>query len=275
MPKPKSKKPEEPDKPEKPKPLDIETLDDGDGPMVLDGRNRYDACLIAGVEPRFRVLSDNINPQDHLISKNLMRRSSSKLERAIYAARMVTVEHGGDRRSGSRPQNEVLKIITRADAARRIGVSQIAVERATFILDHCVPELLAGIDVGIDWLTLGFAHKLAHSSDEDQRLWLKNKEHVIKPVKRTARPPRVPIPWTDSQLKALSDPEAAVVFEKVATRSFRRIAGTASPKRASTHVRRCSGFDGRRNPLGFLPLRPLRLNGREAAGIPADCSRIG
>ena len=25
----------------------IETLDDGDGPMVLDGRNRYNACLMA------------------------------------------------------------------------------------------------------------------------------------------------------------------------------------------------------------------------------------
>ena len=202
---------------------DIETLDEGNGPMILDGRNRYEACLIAGVEPRFRALSDNINPQDHLISKNLMRRSPSKLERAIYAARMVTVEHGGDRRSGSRPHFEVLKIITRADAARRIGVSQIALERASFILDHCVPELIAAIDMGIDWLTVGYADKLAHSSDDDQRQWLKDKNHVINPIKRAARPLRVPIPWTESQLKALNDPEAAVVFEKVASKAKRSL----------------------------------------------------
>ena len=82
----------------------IETIDDGVGPMVLDGRNRYNACLMANVEPRTIALSDNTNPHDHLISKNLMRRHLTKLERAIYAARMVTVTHGGDRRS-SRRQN--------------------------------------------------------------------------------------------------------------------------------------------------------------------------
>ena len=177
----------------------IETLDG----MVLDGRNRYNACLMIDFDltNRIHALSDNTNPHDHLISKNLMRRQSTKLERAVYAARMVTVEHGGDRKSGSSRQNDGLIFITAADAACRIGVSQIAVERAGFILSHCVDEVIAAIDAGIDWLTLGFANKLAHASDEDQRLWLKDNKHVIKPVKRAARPPRVPIPWTKSQLK--------------------------------------------------------------------------
>ena len=123
---------------------DIETLDDGDGPLILDGRNRYKACLEAGVTPRFRALSDNTDPVAHLISKNLMRRQYSKLERAIYAARMVTAEHGGDRKSKS--SRQIGGLITVAEAARRIGVSQRDVERSSFILDHSVPELITAID---------------------------------------------------------------------------------------------------------------------------------
>jgi hypothetical protein len=190
---------------------DIETLDG----MVLDGRNRYNACLMIRFDltNRIHALSDNTDPVNHLVSKNLMRRHLTKLERALFAARMVTVGHGGDRKSGSSRQNDGLIFITAADAACRIGVSQIAVERAGFILSHCVDEVIAAIDAGIDWLSLGFAHKLAHSSDEDQRLWLKDNKHVIKPVKRAARPPRTPIPFTVGQLKGLTDQQSLVVFE--------------------------------------------------------------
>lgn len=199
---------------------DIETLDEGSGPMVLDGRNRYNACLMAGVEPRFRALSDNTFPHDHLISKNLMRRHSTDLQRTMFAARLVTAGHGGDRKS-IKAANCGLEIVTEADAARRIGVSQHKVERGMFILGHGVDEFIAAIDAGIEWLTVSYANKLSHASDEDQRLWLKDNKHVIKPIKRAPRPPRVPIPWTGNQLKALNDPEAAVVFEKVAVKANR------------------------------------------------------
>jgi hypothetical protein len=197
---------------------DIETLDEGDGPMVLDGRNRYDACLMAGVTPRFRALSDNTNPHDHLISKNLMRRHSTDLQRALFAARLVTAGHGGDRKS-IKTAKCGFDFVTPADAASRIGVSQHAVERAMFILkpDHGTPELIAAIDAGIPWLTLGYAHKIAHGDREDQLLWLDNNKYKFKPAKRAARPPRVPIPWTGNQFKVLTDAQRAVILEKVAT----------------------------------------------------------
>ena len=44
---------------------------------ILDGRNRYRACLAAGVEPRFRNFDpelDGHSPLDFVISKNLKRR---------------------------------------------------------------------------------------------------------------------------------------------------------------------------------------------------------
>ena len=97
------------------------------------------------------------------------------------------------------------------------GQSEHAVERALFILDpdHSAVEFVTATDAGIPWLTLGYAHKIAHAEKEDQRLWLHNHKHAIKPVKRAARPPRTPIPITGNVLKALSDLEALVVFEKL------------------------------------------------------------
>ena len=171
---------------------------------------------MAGVEPRFRALSDNTSPHNHLISKNLMRKHHTELQRALFAARLVTSGHGGDRKS-IKAATGGLEIITEADAARRIGVSQHAVERAMFILkpDHGTPELVAAIDAGIPWLTLKYAHKIAHGDKDDQLLWLDNNKYKIKPPKRTPRPPRVPIPWTDSQLKALTDDQALVIVEKL------------------------------------------------------------
>jgi hypothetical protein len=148
-----------------------------------------------------------------------MRRHPTMLERGLYAARMVNVEHGGDRRS--RRSIDHLDLVTPLDAARRIGVSEITVIRSRFIIEHSVAELLAIFDTGVWWLSLSYAHKLAHWSEEDQRRWVKDHEYVGKPVKRTARPPRVPIPWTDSQLKALTDDQRAVIFEKVAAGASR------------------------------------------------------
>jgi hypothetical protein len=102
-------------------------------------------------------------------------------------------------------------------------VSEIAVIKARFILKHGVDELIATIDASVPWLSLGFAHRLVHSSDEDQHEWLKDKKHIIKPNKRTAKPPRPSIPWTDSQLKALSDEQALVIVEKLASKANRAL----------------------------------------------------
>jgi hypothetical protein len=43
---------------------------------ILDGRNRYSACLAAGVEPRFRDFDPNVdgNPLAFVISMNARRR---------------------------------------------------------------------------------------------------------------------------------------------------------------------------------------------------------
>ncbi len=50
---------------------------------ILDGRNRYRACLKAGVEPRFSYLPDNINPWEYVWAVNAERRHLPPGQKAV------------------------------------------------------------------------------------------------------------------------------------------------------------------------------------------------
>jgi ParB-like chromosome segregation protein Spo0J len=52
---------------------------------ILDGRNRYRACIDAGIEPRFREWDGNGSALDVAISKNLHRRHLNPGQRAMCA----------------------------------------------------------------------------------------------------------------------------------------------------------------------------------------------
>lgn len=71
------------------------------GDVLLDGRHRLRACELAEVEPDFRQWEgDEAEIVPWIIGKNLHRRHLTTSRRAMVAARLATLDHGGDRSSG-------------------------------------------------------------------------------------------------------------------------------------------------------------------------------
>ncbi len=64
---------------------------------ILDGRNRYRACIEARVEPAFVTWDGPPNPVAFVISKNLARRHLTTKQRAALAAEMATMKVGNVR----------------------------------------------------------------------------------------------------------------------------------------------------------------------------------
>lgn len=57
---------------------------------ILDGRNRYAACNLVGVDPKLEFANGNISsPVQFVISKNLHRRQLTTSQRAAVAAEMI------------------------------------------------------------------------------------------------------------------------------------------------------------------------------------------
>lgn len=111
---------------------------------ILDGRNRYRACAEAGIEPRFEQFCGD-DPLAYTLSMNLQRRHLNESQRAMIAAKVATMLHGGDRRS---EQAASLHLVSRASAASMLNVSPRSVASAAQVIDHGAPELVAAVEKG-------------------------------------------------------------------------------------------------------------------------------
>jgi ParB-like nuclease family protein len=90
---------------------------------ILDGNNRYNACVLAEVEPEF-IEYEGDNPVGYVLSRNIQRRDLSASLRAEIAAKLVTMTHGGDRTKAS------TEAVTQREAAKAAGVSRSSIQRA-------------------------------------------------------------------------------------------------------------------------------------------------
>jgi hypothetical protein len=119
---------------------------DVDG-RILDGRNRHRACEAAGVEPRFETWAGDAGSEiAYVVSANLTRRHMNASQRALVAAKLATLRHGGDRVSEQAANLQVAP--TQAEAATMLNVSERTVASAREVLDHGAPELVAAVERG-------------------------------------------------------------------------------------------------------------------------------
>lgn len=105
----------------------ITTLDD----QILDGRNRYDACIEAKVEPRFAPFTGK-DPLAFVLSKNLNRRHLDTSQRAMVAVEIAKWKQGQNQHESGRANLPTLdQAAEQMNVGRRTVVAARAIQKAS------------------------------------------------------------------------------------------------------------------------------------------------
>lgn len=125
---------------------------------VIDGRNRIKACELAGEEPHYCEIEEEINPVEYVLSKNLFRRHLNESQRSMIGARAKGVysekakerQKAGLKKGKDKPVVENLppREKARDQAAAAVNVSGKSIDHASTVLDKGSPELVAAVDAG-------------------------------------------------------------------------------------------------------------------------------
>ena len=109
---------------------------------ILDGRNRYSACQIAGVSIENSItLYEGFDPVGYVISANLKRRHLGVGERAMIAEKLATATVGGDHSTNSTNGVSVAQIAKQMN----VGTTSITTARAVM---KTAPEVAGDVKAG-------------------------------------------------------------------------------------------------------------------------------
>ena len=137
---------------------------------IIDGRHRYEACLQAGVAPRFQELPDDANPLDHVMDVNGNRRHMSESQRAITAHRLWEESSSGWLGLGQASGGSAnLHRFSLQAAAKQFNISRRLVAHAGKVTgrdSQAIPELRRTAEQGI--VTVSDASKIANQPPEIQ-----------------------------------------------------------------------------------------------------------
>jgi len=116
--------------------------------QVIDGRNRYRACLAAGVEPKFEGISIEGDIASYVLSLNLHRRHMTAAQSAAVVA-AITDWSKANIRGGRRSTDEIpeIPLATVADRAKASGTSE-RTQRTADTIAKQAPELLTEVAKG-------------------------------------------------------------------------------------------------------------------------------
>lgn len=112
--------------------------------QILDGRNRYRACQMNGINPRCEEYAGD-DPLGFVISHNLHRRHLSESQRAMVAAKWAKLK------MGHRPPSPIgggaKETKTRDEAAELLNVGTSSIDRAKKVIKDA-PGLVEKIESG-------------------------------------------------------------------------------------------------------------------------------
>lgn len=123
------------------------------GDEILDGRNRFKACIAAGIAPRTVQWDGKGIPHDFVVSHNLHRRHLNTGERGLIAARLATLKMGDVKSQTSQSvshgvENQTPPPITISQAAKMMNVSRATVSDGKTVLANASPEEIAAVKRG-------------------------------------------------------------------------------------------------------------------------------
>lgn len=221
--------------------IPIELLDG----KILDGRRRYRACRIAGVEPKFREVQID-DPVAYVLSLNLHRRHLTPSQAAMCAQRAREIY---DRRAKERqqvrkgnqagatvenlPQLEPSK--ARDEVGKAFGVSGKSVDHAKRVIEKAIPEVVKAVDEGR--MAVSTAAILATEPEEVQRAEAENPKRsrtyqsVSKPLAISVEKPQeeraeVATDRTQTELFAINKADVSITQLRGIPKSnkFRKVA---------------------------------------------------
>jgi N6-adenosine-specific RNA methylase IME4 len=143
---------------------------------ILDGRNRYRACIKAGIEPSLRPYWGT-DPVGYVVSLNLKRRHLNESQRSMVAARLATLKDG--------QRADLVQGLPIGRASDLLRVGERSVARAREVLDHGAPELRGAVERGA--VSVSAAADVATLPADEQREIVARGEREILEVAKHIR----------------------------------------------------------------------------------------
>ncbi len=110
-----------------------------------DGRNRYRACLAAGVAPKFHEFTGSEDEAlAYVISLNINRRHLNESQRAMAAAKIATLTLGANQHQ----EGAQIQAPSQSNAATMLNVGRSSVQAARKVIDRGTDELKHAVESG-------------------------------------------------------------------------------------------------------------------------------
>ena len=138
--------------------------------QIIDGRNRYRACLEVDVEPRMReypCAESELVP--FVVSLNLKRRHLNEAQRAMVAAKIANLGEGRPKETAG------IQAVSQSNAAELLNVSRDSVHQARKVQQQGTPELVKAVEQGK--VSVSAAAAIASQPKEEQRRVIAADDH--------------------------------------------------------------------------------------------------
>lgn len=149
---------------------------------ILDGRNRYRACLRIGVEPKTEEYTGN-TPLDYVVSRNMLRRHLNESQRAWSALKITTLRRGNG-------QSASIEAYSQKEAAFLFKISRSAIQRAAQVANKGVPALKEAVSEGTISVAAALGIAALPPEKQNEVMALRTKREVLKAVRQLQRHPQ-------------------------------------------------------------------------------------